>query len=207
MKTIAITGSSGSGKSRISNHLREQGFIVIDVDKLAKQLHPLVINEIKETFGEQYIEDGKINTKNLALLVFNSRIELDKLNEIMFPVIKNKIEEIIEEYKRKDTELLFFDIAALFSSGFEKYFDHIVLLLASRETRLERLIKSRKIDANIARIQVDSVHITVNEILKCSLSISNEKNENDSKVFEKLTSWINTLKGGNNLNDGENRTN
>ena len=198
MKIIGITGPSGSGKSRISAMLREHGYPVIDVDVVARELRPKYSGKVKEVFGKDYInDDGSINTRKLALLVFNNRSALAKLNEFVFPAVMEEMRKIIEEYRAKpDIEFLFFDIAVLFHSGAEKFFDQIVLITAPRLTRLERLIKLRKTAMDVAIAQVDSVFITHDEINRCNLILVNDGDEKD--VHAKLLEWINKIKVGSN---------
>jgi len=195
MKVIGITGPSGSGKSRISTMLRDKGYPVIDVDVVAKDLRPKFINNIKELFGPEYIKDGVVDSKKLALLVFNDRIQLEKLNHLMFPVILEEMQKFIKLYgSLPNVDYLFFDIAVLFHSGAEKLFDHIILVTASRLTRLERLIKLRKVPVEIAMAQVDSVFMTQSEISRCSLTLVNEGAEED--VHTRLMHWLNMIKVG-----------
>lgn len=196
MKTIGITGPSGSGKSRISALLRGKGYPVIDVDTLAKEIRPRFVNEIKSAFGEKYVNDkGEVNSKELALLVFNDRIEMERLNKITFPAILEEMNKIIATYKALGSfEFLFFDIAVLFHSGAEKLFDHIVLVTASRLTRMERLIKLRNVPIEVAIAQVDSVLITHAEMERCSLTLLNEGDEQE--VHAKLLDWLENLKVG-----------
>lgn len=193
MKVIAITGPSGSGKSALSKFLRIAGHVVVDVDGVAKDIRPRLVDKVKEVFGEEYINaDNTVKSKELGLLVFSNRQELKKMNEIMFPEIIKEIKWIIKTHKRHETKLLFFDIAALFGSGAEKLFDEIILITASREKRLERLMKFRKIDADLAIKQVDSVVVNNHDLEKCSLTILNEFDEFD-EIKKTLFNWIEKL--------------
>lgn len=195
MKVIGITGPSGSGKSKISSVLREQGYPVIDADIIAKELRPKFVNDVVRLFGPQYVKDNVVDAKKLALLVFNDRSELHKLNDLMFPAIIAEMERRIEEYRKQDIEFVFCDIAVLFTSGAERFIDYIILVTASRLTRMERLINFRKIDPVIAISQVDSVFITHDELNRCDLILINENNDEEElklKIFE----WLHSLKEG-----------
>ncbi len=194
MKVIAITGPSGSGKSSLSKFLRVAGHVVVDVDGLAKDLRPNLVGKIKEAFGEEYMqEDGTVDSKKLGILVFSDRHQLKKMNDIMFPEIIKEMNWIIKVHKKKETPLLFFDIAALFGSGAEGIFDKIILITASREKRLDRLMKLRNIDVDLARKQVDSVMITQGDLTKCDLTILNEFDEFD-RIKQTLLDWVGNLK-------------
>jgi len=193
MKVIGITGPSGSGKSKVSQILRDNDYEVIDVDNLAREVRPRHTEEIRKAFGDEYIKaDGQVDSKKLGRLVFGHGNERERLNAIMVPPVFAEIEKIIEEHKVKGTENLFFDIAVLFPVGAEKYFDKILLVTASRQTRLERLINNRNIEPSIANLQVDSVFVTHDEIAKCDLVIMNEGN-NDMDLKINVLGWLNKL--------------
>jgi dephospho-CoA kinase len=193
MKVIGITGPSGSGKSKISQIIRDNDYSVIDVDKIARDVRPKHAEDIRKAFGDDYVTaDGEIDTKKLGLLVFGNSTEMERLNQIMFPSIFKEMRKLIEVHEHHGADILFFDIAVLFNSGAEKFFDKIVLVTASRLTRMERLINLRKVDPLVAAVQVDSVFITHDEIGRCDLVIVNEGNkELDLKIT--LFGWLKNL--------------
>ncbi len=196
MLTIAITGKSGSGKSTLSSALRDNGYAVINVDNVAKLFREKVKGKVSKTFGKQYIgEDGSIDSKKLALLVFSNKNELSKLNDIMFPLIKKEINKIIKEYRMKNTPILFFDIPILFNANFEDNFDKIILVSASKNKRFERLVKFRDVDSKIAKKQIDSILITKENEKKCDLIVKNDEDDNNGMI-SKVIDWIDCLKIG-----------
>jgi len=197
MKVIGITGPSGSGKSKISQSLRQNGYCVYDVDDLARNIRHKFVSRIIDLFGKEYLkEDGGLDTKKLAILVFNNRTELKKLNDLMFPGILDEIRKVIERHKAVENKMLFFDIPVLFESGAEKLFDNILLVTAPREVRLERLIHGRNISREVAEAQVDSVFITHEEISRCNLVLVNDGDE--EVIDKKLQEWLNNLRTGTN---------
>ncbi|GAG10245.1 unnamed protein product, partial [marine sediment metagenome] len=93
---IAITGIIGSGKTAVSDILREKNFHVIDADRIARSFldkgSPL-FGRIIETFGDDIIEGGNIDRKKLAGIVFNSSEKLKILNSIIHPEVYKEIEK------------------------------------------------------------------------------------------------------------------
>ena len=203
MKVIGVTGPSGSGKSKVSSILRENGYPVVDADEVGHIIRPRFVEDIKKLFGDTYVEDGVVNAKKLALLVFNDRVELNKLNELMFPAIIEEMKRRVEVYRTQGAEFVFCDSAVLFTSHADKFMDYIILVTASRITRLERLIKFRKVDPMVAMSQVDSVFITHDEIEHCDLILVNENND-ELELKLKIFEWLHSLKEGK-ANVGENR--
>jgi len=195
MKVIGITGPSGAGKSKVSSILRDNGYTVIDADEVGREIRPKHVEDIKRIFGESYVKDGVIDAKKLALLVFNDRAELHKLNELMFPAIINEMERQVEECRKQNFEYVFCDVAVLFTSGAERFIDYIILVNASRITRMERLIKFRKVNPMVAMAQVDSVIIGHQELKRCDLILENENND-ELELKLKIFEWLHSLKEG-----------
>lgn len=184
---VAITGPSGSGKSALSSIIREKGYEVIDVDKVAKEIRPTMSEQIIAAFGEQIVTEGHVDNKKLATLVFEDSMLRSRLNDIMFPPIIAKMKEIIS-IKNKQS-LTFFDVPILFRSGAEQLMDKIILVNARYDVRLKRLIEGRKIDPEIAKAQVNSITITYEDIAKCDFCITNNDDDMDHLKIT-IEDWI-----------------
>jgi dephospho-CoA kinase len=83
MKVIGLTGGIASGKSTISNLLKDMGIPVIDGDKIARDVlinNPLLLDRIASVFGSQILnDDGSLNRKLLGNIVFNNNLSaIDK---------------------------------------------------------------------------------------------------------------------------------
>lgn len=150
MKIIGITGYAGSGKSEIARILRNLGYIVMDLDKIG---HEILKDDkakkiLKKEFGKEIFENGEINRKRLAKIVFNDENKLEKLNGIVHPLIKEKVLEKIRNMKE---DIIFIDGALIEKIGLSEICDHIILINASEETRLKRLVELRKIPMEKAK--------------------------------------------------------
>jgi len=86
MTIIGITGNSGSGKTIFSNILAEKmKAIIIDADKIAKQSSKkgeIYYNKIVELFGEEILENGEINRKKLAKIIYDNNEQRNYLNKL-----------------------------------------------------------------------------------------------------------------------------
>ena len=141
MKVIGITGGIGSGKSTISNMLREQGYIVFDCDAQSKHIcnHDIyTIIKIKENFGENIYVDDVLDRKSLAKIVFNDKDSLDTLNSIIHPKTRDYMYGAILD--NMDQDVFFVESAIMFESGLNKLMDFVITITAPEDIRIERVI-------------------------------------------------------------------
>lgn len=135
----AITGLIGSGKSSVSEYLRNKGYFVFDCDKYNAYL----LNEdercfklIKESFPS-CIKDNKIDKQILANIIFNNNNkEKEKLENILHPLI---LDEMLKDASIYDP--FFAEVPLLFEVNWDKYFDYSLLIVCDKEISLKRLIK------------------------------------------------------------------
>lgn len=153
---IGITGSIACGKSTISNYLKSKGYIVIDADKIGHEA--LDDDYVKEklilAFGNEILEDNKINRQKLGELVFGNSSNLNVLNSIIHPEIRKKILEKID--KNNDKELIFIDVALLFEAKFDDLVDKIIVVYVDKNTQLTRLMKRNSISKKEALSRIVS---------------------------------------------------
>ena len=149
MKTpiiIGITGGIGSGKSTLSERLREIGYSVYDSDLEARRLqneHPEIQDQLIELFGEDIYNDQGLNRPVLAQLVFGKPELLAKLNAIVHPVVHTDFMNWIQGHSAEN--LLFMESAILFESGFNKIVDKVIVMTASENIRIARVMKRDKV--------------------------------------------------------------
>ena len=149
MKTpiiIGITGGIGSGKSTLSERLREIGYSVYDSDLEARRLqneHPEIQDQLIELFGEDIYNDQGLNRPVLAKLVFGKPELLSKLNGIVHPVVHTDFMNWIQSHSAEN--LLFMESAILFESGFNKMVDKVIVMTASEDIRIARVMKRDKV--------------------------------------------------------------
>lgn len=132
----AITGSIGSGKTMVSEYIRSKSYHVFDCDACNKQLlenDKCTFNLIKDVFPS-CIVDGEINKKVLSSIVFNNKEAKKKLENIMHPMILNKMNEEVSLYHP-----FFAEVPLLFETNWDKYFDYCLLIVVDREIALDRL--------------------------------------------------------------------
>ncbi len=142
MKLIALTGGIGAGKSTVSAELSRLGACVIDSDKVSVRLmqpgEAAYCATVKE-FGEQILcENGEIDRKALAEIVFSDKSRLEALNKITHPLIYREMQRLAA---LADNSVVCMEIPLLFSTDCPIIFDMTVAVVAPRETRIERVMR------------------------------------------------------------------
>lgn len=141
---IGLTGQSGAGKTIVSSIFKQQGFEVINADEISREIvkNETVLTTLSETFGNGIIENGKLKRKELAKIVFSDKEKLHLLNCIMFPLVKEKICELID--KSYDNFILL-DAPQLFEARADNMCDFIVSVIAPEDKLVERIVHRDKI--------------------------------------------------------------
>lgn len=154
---LGLTGGIASGKSTVSAILKELGAVIIDADKIAHQSMKYGTRAwemIVETFG-QYIQndDGSINRRRLAGLVFNDQQKKKELESITHPIIISEIKNMVNSLA--DNEVIVIDAPLLFEVGLDELVDCVWVVYTSRDIQLERLKErdSLTTDEAVSRIE------------------------------------------------------
>ena len=158
-KIIGITGGISSGKSTVTNFLRQRGFQVVDADSLVHQLQApggRLYNILVEHFGKQVVlKNGELNRPLLASLIFSNPEEQEWSKETQGQVILEELAALKNQLAQ--TEAIFFmDIPLLFEQGYESWFDEVWLIYLDRETQIERLMNRDKLSLEAAESRLAS---------------------------------------------------
>ena len=140
---LGLTGGIGTGKSTVANMLKEKGIPVVDTDLISREVieYPEIIEKIKlEISNEVFDFNNKLDRKKMSEIVFENQEKLKKLNEIMHPEILKKMWLEVEKLK-KNHKIIVLDIPLLFEINMEKEVDKILLIYASKEMQLKRIME------------------------------------------------------------------
>ncbi|MCZ4222201.1 dephospho-CoA kinase [Pedobacter rhodius] len=144
MYKVGITGGIGSGKTTVCKVFEVLGIPVFYADTEAKSImikDTLLIEGIKSTFGKaSYFEDGKLNNKHLAALVFNNETELAKLNALVHPAVFRAYASWEEQVNAKVPYTLK-EAALLFESDSYKMCDTSILVTAPLNIKINRVMQ------------------------------------------------------------------
>ena len=140
MKKVAITGGIATGKSSILQYIMMKGYVVYSSDSLA---HDVLRSEGKDAvlreFGRKILGDnGEIDRNLLGKLVFNDLDKLNKLNNIIHPFVRSRIEKIIKA--NPDLDIIFFEVPLLFEAEMEDMFDVSINIYCDIDTQIGRIV-------------------------------------------------------------------
>ena len=144
MLLVGLTGGIATGKSLVSQILKELGAYIIDADKIARQVvepEKPAWFEIVKFFGRDIInKDKTINRKRLGEIIFNDPVKKRKLEEIVHPKVIEEENRLVKEYGRKNPNgIVIIDAALLIEAGSHKRVDKLIVVYADKETQFKRL--------------------------------------------------------------------
>ena len=151
---VALTGGIGTGKSTVVQILLQEGFEVIDADRIAHQ----VLNEQKETisqmFGANIIKENAVDRKALGVIVFANKHKRQALESLLHPLIYEcivKKSELLDSKKK----IYFVDIPLFFES---KRYDiaKVLLVYTTKKIQLERLMARDKSNIEQAKQRINA---------------------------------------------------
>lgn len=142
---IAVTGGIASGKTLVADWFADQGFEVHYADKIAHDImnEPEVAAKIIQTFGAEILQEGVIDRQKLGRIVFHDPTKLKKLNDILHPLVRNEMKNLISV---SNSSHLVFEIPLLFENGLQNAFDLTINISADTNLRIERIEKRDKLE-------------------------------------------------------------
>lgn len=156
---VGLTGGIASGKSTVSNLMKEKGFTIIDADleaRLAVEVGEPAYKEIVSYFGKEILlENDQINRAMLGEIIFNNEEKRMKLNQIVHPDVRRRMNEKRERAIRNGEKLIVLDIPLLFESKLTGMVEKILLVYVNEKTQLQRLMERNHYSEEeaLARIQ------------------------------------------------------
>lgn len=151
MKIIGITGGVGAGKTQILEYLNNKyGATICQADKVGKKLQKkggACFDAIVEHFGEEILDEkGELDRERLAGIVFSDQEELEFLNSIVHPAVKEEIRKKIAHEERKHTNIFVVESALLIEDHYDEICDELWYIYVEDEIRRNRLYFSRGYD-------------------------------------------------------------
>ncbi|WP_374017943.1 dephospho-CoA kinase [Paenibacillus thiaminolyticus] len=143
---IGLTGGIASGKSTVSRLLVERGALLVDADRIAREIvlpGSPALDQIADRFGaDMLLPDGSLDRKRLGNVVFSDDVKRKALEEITHPAIR---QEMMTQMRRLEEEhpqsLVVVDVPLLYESGLTARFEEIVVVYVPQAIQLERLMR------------------------------------------------------------------
>ena len=151
-RVIGITGGIASGKSTVSNYLKDRGYVLVDCDELTRQSYIDCFQQIQQTFPD-CIENNEISRPLLANRIFSNLEDKVQLESIIHPYVRNEMKRVIDDTK---DGLVFLDIPLLYEAHMEDLCDEIWVVYVPFQLQLERLIRRNNMDEKTAIMRIES---------------------------------------------------
>ena len=143
MVVIGLTGGIATGKSEASRILQELGAEIINADLIGHEAYrqgSVGWESVVQAFGKGILdESNEIDRSKLGAIVFSDESELQKLNEIMHPIMEKLVEQNILDCKDSGSEVVVVEAALMFEAGWNKLVDTVWTTDAPEETVISRL--------------------------------------------------------------------
>ena len=140
---IGLIGAIGAGKSAAAAAMAKRGGVVVDADKLGHEV--LELPDVKRQFAVRwgagvFKDDGTVNRRTIASIVFQDAKERHALEAIVFPAIRKRAEEAIAKLQADDhARFVVLDAAVMLEAGWHDACNKIVFIDAARDLRIQRL--------------------------------------------------------------------
>jgi dephospho-CoA kinase len=159
LKVLGLTGGIGSGKSTVARLIADLGVPVLDADLLAREVvepgQP-ALAEVAGAWPQAIGPDGKVDRKRLADIVFSDPTQRVRLEAITHPRIQVLADERLADFAGKGHALAVYEASLLVESGRYKDFDGLVVVTASPETQLERVLARGDLTEAEAQARIDA---------------------------------------------------
>ena len=191
MLRIGLTGGIASGKSTLANALQQLGIPVIDADLVSRELMRPGESGYRASvdhFGPEILdEQGRIDRVALRRRVFEDPQERLWLEQMLHPMIRQRIEQTITELEQRQAgDLVLVVVPLLFESGFDDLVDVSVAIDCPRELQIQRLRERDNLDTELARRMIEAQLSNDQRLARADLSIRNDGSAPVSELAEEL---------------------
>ncbi|OIJ69058.1 dephospho-CoA kinase [Streptomyces mangrovisoli] len=156
MLSVGLTGGIGAGKSEVSRLLVEHGAVLIDADRIAREVvapGTPGLAAVVEAFGADVLTpEGALDRPGLGAIVFADAEKLAVLNSIVHPLVGARSREL--ENAATEDDVVVHDVPLLAENGLAGLYDLVIVVDARPETQLDRLVRLRGMTEEDARARM-----------------------------------------------------
>lgn len=176
MLKVGLTGGIGAGKSEVSRLLVSYGAVLIDADRIAREVvEPGTpgLAAVVEAFGDGVLtEGGALDRPKLGSIVFADADRLATLNAIVHPLVGARSAEL--ESRAAAGDVVVHDVPLLTENGLAPLYDLVVVVDATPETQLDRLVRLRGMAEAEARARMAAQATRAQRLAIADLVIDND---------------------------------
>lgn len=177
-RIIGLTGGIASGKSTVSNLLRQAGVPIVDADQVTRQVQrpgSPALDKLAAAFGNQIIQsDGNLDRAQLGKRVFADAAARQELNQIMQPLIRDAIWQAVDTLKKQNVPNVILDLPLLYEQHYDEDCDLVVVVTVSPETELRRLMARNHYSAAEAKERIAAQMPLSQKVARADVVIDND---------------------------------
>lgn len=195
MSLVALTGGIASGKSTIAARLAERGAVIVDADRLVREVQQPgspVLDAIAAEFGDDVIVNGELDRAALGARVFGDDDAIARLNAVVHPAVRaESARRFAEAFARDPDAVVVYDVPLLVEARVDDPWDLIVVAHAPADVRRRRLVELRGMTeqdaaARIASQVDDDARLAVADVVIDTAGSIDETLRQTDELWERL---------------------
>jgi len=176
---VGLTGGIGSGKSEVSRRLAALGAVVVDADKIAREVVEVGtpgLQQVADAFGPDVLAaDGSLDRDALAARVFGDEPARQRLNAIVHPLVGARTMELIAAAAAADPQAIVInDVPLLVEGGLADRYEVVIVVAAQPAAQLRRLVEQRGMSQADAQARIDAQAPLEAKLAVADIVISND---------------------------------
>lgn len=198
---IGLTGGIASGKSSVIEKVEKLGAGLVNCDKLAHDLYlpgKKCFDAVVENFGSTILTpDGFIDRKKLGNIVFNDKEQLNKLNNIIWPIILEEAKKQINDFYAKGFDVIVMEAAVLIQAKWQDFCHEIWTCIIPQEETIRRVKERNGLSEEEAKLRIQAQPSNVEQVNEanvviCTLWSHDITFEQVQKAWDELMVFLST---------------
>lgn len=193
---VGLTGGIASGKSVVSNYLKQKGIPIIDADVVAREVvEPGTkgLQKIVDHFGTDYLtSEQTLDRKKLGQLIFSNEAAREQLAVFLDQAILDRMQELTAAYRARQEPLIVWDMALLIEKNYQSLVDEVLLVSVAPDIQVERLMARDHISAKEAKQKIASQLPLQEKKRFADLWIDNSGTLDET--YRQIDHWLKNLK-------------
>lgn len=193
---VGLTGGIASGKSVVSNYLKQKGIPIIDADVVAREVvEPGTkgLQKIVDHFGTDYLtSEQTLDRKKLGQLIFSNEAAREQLAVFLDQAILDRMQELTAAYRTRQEPLIVWDMALLIEKNYQSLVDEVLLVSVAPDIQVERLMARDHISAKEAKQKIASQLPLQEKKRFADLLVDNSGTLDET--YRQIDHWLENLK-------------